>query len=628
VEADGASLDERRFPGRQGRTVFAYLVVQKGRAVPRDELAELLWGEKPPATWEKALRVLMTKLRALLEECGIDRSTGLTSVFGCYTLTLPADTWIDVEAATAAIERAEAAFAAGDLEEARAEASTAAALCRPTFLPGEEGPWVEDQRRDLRDVLVRALECLRDASLAAEEFGDAARHAAEIIELEPFRESSYRALMRAHVGAGNPAEALRVYERCRRFLGEELGAYPSAETEAIYLELLRTTPKSAILDAAHPETDGIPEVGGPPPRRSRRWPTAAGTAAVLVVVAAVTIATTRGSSTPEVLPTSLVRIDPETLKPTKVIRTAPRADFVLGSGDYLWVTHGILRYENGVGILKARDRSLTRVDPLTGEAHDVPGVAPCGMTPDPSSEYGDVWVLDCYRSSRATTLKLIDARTMLVKQTFRMEKDSAFLRGMTWGGGFLWIDGKAGSRRVIKLNPLTHRRHTIHTPLPPGGLEWSGKYDALWMVDFGSSAEFGSIMRMPAGTERVTTPYLHDAGENPVFPLVQGDSLWVGDWNNADVVRLPMRSGPLGSGQPRHYPLQVTKSSAGITGIAAGFGAIWVTVPDDHALWRIDTKTGERKRIPLGYYPWGVTVAADAIWVTVRAHDAYPDPES
>ena len=244
IEADGTRLDEQRFPGRQGRILFAYLTVQHGRSVPRDELAELLWGENLPATWEKALRVLTTKLRALLEECGIDGSTMLRSAFGCYQLTLPADAWIDVEAAVTALKRGEAALADRDLDEARAQASAAVELARRVFLPGEDGRWVEDQRRDLRDVLVRALECLRDAALADEEFGTAVRYAAEITDLEPFRETSYRALMQAHVAAGNPAEALRVYERCRRFLADELGAYPSPESKAVYLEILRTSPPS------------------------------------------------------------------------------------------------------------------------------------------------------------------------------------------------------------------------------------------------------------------------------------------------------------------------------------------------------------------------------------------------
>src|SRR3954452_18607054 len=72
IEAGGAVVDEARLPGRQGRLVFAYLLAAQGRPVPRDELAEALWGEVPPATWEKALSLLISKLRAVLTECGLD----------------------------------------------------------------------------------------------------------------------------------------------------------------------------------------------------------------------------------------------------------------------------------------------------------------------------------------------------------------------------------------------------------------------------------------------------------------------------------------------------------------------------------------------------------------------------
>jgi DNA-binding SARP family transcriptional activator/ABC-type branched-subunit amino acid transport system substrate-binding protein len=258
-------VDEERFPGRQGRIVFAYLAAQNGRPVPRDELADLLWHDELPATWVKALGVLMTKLRALLEECGIDGSTALSSAFGCYKLTLPPGSWIDVDAALEALERAEAELAVGDVGEAKAQAGTAAALARRIFLPGEEAPWVEEKRRDLHEVLVRAVECLRDASFAAEDFAEAVRHAEEVIQLEPFRESGYRRLMESHIAAGNPAEALRVYERCRQFLADELGAYPSPETEAVYLDVLRA--ENVTDEPADDERQQSPEQR---PRRRRR----------------------------------------------------------------------------------------------------------------------------------------------------------------------------------------------------------------------------------------------------------------------------------------------------------------------------------------------------------------------
>jgi DNA-binding SARP family transcriptional activator/ABC-type branched-subunit amino acid transport system substrate-binding protein len=238
IEAHGAVVDEQRFPGRQGRLVFAYLLAEQGRPVPRGELAEALWGDTPPATWEKALSVLVSKLRSLLNECGLDGSRSLTSAFGCYQLTLPAGTWIDVAAAEEAGSAAERALAAGELEQARADASIAEALARRTFLPGEDGRWVEDKRADLRETLVRALDYLAEANRLAGDPRAAVRAAEELIELEPYRERGYRLLMKAQSAAGNDAEALRVYERCRRLLDEELGTYPSPETEAIYRELL------------------------------------------------------------------------------------------------------------------------------------------------------------------------------------------------------------------------------------------------------------------------------------------------------------------------------------------------------------------------------------------------------
>jgi SARP family transcriptional regulator, regulator of embCAB operon len=44
IERGGQRLDAL-LPGRQGRLLFAYLVVNRHRQVPRDELAEALWRE-------------------------------------------------------------------------------------------------------------------------------------------------------------------------------------------------------------------------------------------------------------------------------------------------------------------------------------------------------------------------------------------------------------------------------------------------------------------------------------------------------------------------------------------------------------------------------------------------------
>ncbi|MGH9223694.1 MAG: ATP-binding protein, partial [Acidimicrobiales bacterium] len=87
-------------------------------------------------------------------------------------------------------------------------------------------------------VQVRALEVVAEAASAAGEHEQALAAAEEAIGLSRLRESAHQRLIAAHARAGNRPAALRAFERCRVLLAEELGATPSAETEAAYRQLL------------------------------------------------------------------------------------------------------------------------------------------------------------------------------------------------------------------------------------------------------------------------------------------------------------------------------------------------------------------------------------------------------
>ncbi|MGH2635611.1 MAG: AfsR/SARP family transcriptional regulator [Actinomycetota bacterium] len=240
LERGEVLLPESRLPGRQGRVAIAMLAAEHGRAITTDELAEELWGGAPPAAWEVALRAIVSKLRAALHEVGIDRHEAVAHAFGCYQLHLPTDAWVDVEAAVDAIHRAETAIREGDLSDAMGWALAANAIARRGFLPGEDGRWASRRRAELGTIRVRSLECRAQVQLRRGEHQAAVRDAELVVALEPFRETAHRLLMRAHAAAGNHAEALRAFERCRRTIAEELGAGPSAETESLYLEILRS----------------------------------------------------------------------------------------------------------------------------------------------------------------------------------------------------------------------------------------------------------------------------------------------------------------------------------------------------------------------------------------------------
>lgn len=240
IEAGGDLVDEARFPGLQGRVVFAMLAAERERPVPRDELAEELWGEGLPRAWETAIRAVVSKLRGVLGEAGLDGGRVLTGAVGLYQLRLPPGTWVDLDAAADAVHRAEPLLRDGHVDEACGWALAGRAIAGRPFLPGAEGAWASGRRDRLRDLHLRALELLAEVWLRRGDPALAAADAQEVLRLEPFRESGHRALIRAHAAAGNRAEAVRAYQQCRSVLARELGVDPSPQTEAVYLEVLRS----------------------------------------------------------------------------------------------------------------------------------------------------------------------------------------------------------------------------------------------------------------------------------------------------------------------------------------------------------------------------------------------------
>lgn len=231
VEIDGARL-ESGLPGRQGRLLFAYLVLNRHRAVPRAEIVEALWADGGPDDTDSALSVLLSRLR---------RALGPAQVEGRGTVRiLLDDPWVDFEAAEAAIHRAESAVVRGDWPQAWAAAQGALFTARRGFLPGEQAEWIDEVRRHLASLHVRAIEAYGEAALAlgGTELAGAREAGRTLVRLVPLRESGHRLYMRALTAEGNTAEALRAYERLRVLLRDELGVYPSEPTQRLYRELL------------------------------------------------------------------------------------------------------------------------------------------------------------------------------------------------------------------------------------------------------------------------------------------------------------------------------------------------------------------------------------------------------
>jgi class 3 adenylate cyclase/streptogramin lyase len=332
-----------------------------------------------------------------------------------------------------------------------------------------------------------------------------------------------------------------------------------------------------------------------------------GLAAAALLLAAVTVVAlallSRDEAPPEVVPNSLVRIDPRTLEPTDVIPIGVEPDIAVAAGGFVWVTHRILRDFGPGGLRNAGDRTLTRIDPATGDVVVVGGgLAPCGLTADPS---GDVWVANCFAEGSANAnVVRVDASTLQFEATWPVPATTDFYRGLAYGGGSLWI---SADDSIMEIDPRTGAQRSIPvTGSPP--LAWSEGYGDLWISNF----DTGSVSRIHAATRRVETS--QTAATSPAFLVVDGDVVWVADWAAPRVVRLRA----VGESKPRTVSLPVAGGGPGVGSVAAGAGAVWATTPRDGALWRIDTKTNDVTRIAVPHLPTWVTVGDDELWLTVR----------
>jgi DNA-binding SARP family transcriptional activator len=234
IERDGRRLDVG-LPGRQGRLLFTYLVLNRHRSIPRDEVAEALWREPDPAAVDARLNPLLSKVRRVL---GSDAVDGRSTVRLCL-----GEAWVDLEAAAEAIHRAESSVVQQDWRRAWGPALTALFVAERDFLPGEDAPWIDEIRHQLTELHVRALECYAAAGLGigGTELAAAARASRQLIQLAPLRESGYRYLMRALAAQDNLAEALGIYGQLSECLRDQLGVSPSPATRELHERLLAAT---------------------------------------------------------------------------------------------------------------------------------------------------------------------------------------------------------------------------------------------------------------------------------------------------------------------------------------------------------------------------------------------------
>jgi DNA-binding SARP family transcriptional activator len=250
-------------PAGKQRVLLAALLLNLGRALSDDELADLLWETGPPASARNAVHNYVKRLRQAL---GDARRTLVTRQADGYLLRAPADEvdFLRFEAVTA---RALEALRASRFDQAAAELREALALWRGA--PLSDVPCdqlVVRHARRLEEMRLQALEGRIEADMCCGRHAEVLAELQALVAAEPLRERLRALLMLALYRDGRQADALAAFRDARQVLIDEIGVEPGAELQRLHGQILNADPALNVTVAPPP--------GMVPPVVPRQLPTA------------------------------------------------------------------------------------------------------------------------------------------------------------------------------------------------------------------------------------------------------------------------------------------------------------------------------------------------------------------
>ncbi|WP_167349840.1 BTAD domain-containing putative transcriptional regulator [Pseudarthrobacter sulfonivorans] len=253
IQRGDAVLGYGELGGPKPRQILELLLLNLGAPVSKDRLIDILWAGQAPPEALPTLESYVSVLRRHLQP-GMGKDGPLRTVSGGYMLDRSLVD-LDLDRFETLVRRAESAVprrAIVLLQEALGLAS--APLLGDELLPS----WAEGERTRHAARVFHARILAAESALAVGRTRLAAAWAREAVSDDPLSEQAWTALVLGLEQGGQPTEALRAYEQCRRTMDREMGCAPGPVLRSIYARLLESTANTAMpVSASTPDSQKI-----------------------------------------------------------------------------------------------------------------------------------------------------------------------------------------------------------------------------------------------------------------------------------------------------------------------------------------------------------------------------------
>jgi YVTN family beta-propeller protein len=239
--------------------------------------------------------------------------------------------------------------------------------------------------------------------------------------------------------------------------------------------------------------------------------------------------------------------------------------------------------------------AAAEIDPAS---NSVVGSVPVGARPGPiTSGSGSLWVANLDDQ----TVSRIDPATRTVTRTLSIDSTPT---GLAMSRGAVWVIGSNATRPFVTVQLIDPRFNTVSSKtrignvVPGGPGSVAARGGAVW-----AAPSAGLLSRLDARSAEIVRRIDPNAGMTSV--AVGTDAVWVTDSGANTVVRVD----PTGL----LTPIQV---GHGPSSIAVSPGGIWVADTLDDSVVRIDPETrAVTTTVRVGGSPVGVAVGEGSVWV-------------
>jgi DNA-binding SARP family transcriptional activator len=235
---DGAHEDA--LGGSKQRTMLAALLLAEGRTVSDIRLGLMLWGDSPPATAPAQIHTYASRIRQR-----IDPAVRLERIRTGYRLP-DAQVELDYREFRRLVEQARRAAAAHDHVAVALLLRRALALWQGDALADTTEQMISVEQPYLEEQRLEALELRIETDLILGQQNELIPELNSLVQRHPLRERLRAQLMTALYRAERQADAIALFQDCRRILDEELGVPPGRLLTRTYQGLLTGEARSRL----------------------------------------------------------------------------------------------------------------------------------------------------------------------------------------------------------------------------------------------------------------------------------------------------------------------------------------------------------------------------------------------